>query len=652
MRAILLALSFAFPITLAAAVPAPDREVTDPASISSPVNADAAPVPIEDLVLSRGIRDVAWSVDGRYVFIATNLSGRYNIWRVDAGGSWPVQLTVSDDAQTGLNPSPDGRSLLFTQEAGGDGDSDLYSVPVAGGPVAGLTATPASAENNPRHSPDGRSIALEIRAKDSAVTSIAVLDLETKAVRNLMDETAAKHDWFIAGWMPDGQSIIANRINRGATEASVWRISVTGGRAEPVIAPEANVIAWATSVSPDGRRLAISSNAATGQYRAGILDLTTKRLLWLRSTPWEQMSGSFSPDGRGMLALTNEDGRSVLALVDVTTGGERRLGLPPGYNAEASSLNGPFAPDARRLLAQHSGANTPLDVWVVDLATGRSSPLTQLSLASLNPERLPRSQIVTYGSFDGTLISAVLTIPFNLRRDGSNAAVVVAHGSGGQAEDRFDRIAAALASRGYFVIRPNFRGSPGYGRAFQMANVRDLGGGDLKDTLAARDFLVATGYVDPRKVGITGSSYGGTMTLMALTRAPEAFAAGVQWFGVFNRRTQYESANAEEKQWLVSMLGDPVKDKAAYDAASPASYVQNVKAPVLSLQGEDDTIVPRSQAEELDKALRSRGIVTETIFYPGEGHGFEKTENQADALRRTVAWFDRYLKGKKPAAGR
>jgi dipeptidyl aminopeptidase/acylaminoacyl peptidase len=353
-----------------------------------------------------------------------------------------------------------------------------------------------------------------------------------------------------------------------------------------------------------------------------------------------------------MLARTNEDGRSVLALADVATGSERKLDLPPGYNAEATSLSGPFAPDARQLLVQHSGANTPLDVWILDFATGRSRPLTRLSLASLDPDRLPRSQIVTYASFDGTLISAVLTIPFNLRRDSSNAAVVVAHGSGDQAEDKFDRTAAALASRGYFVIRPNFRGSSGYGRAFQRANVGDLGGGDLKDTLAARDFLIATGYVDPRKVGIMGSSYGGTMTLMALARAPEAFAAGVQWFGVFNRRTQYQSANADEKQWLISMLGDPVKDKAAYDAASPASYVQNFKAPVLSLQGEKDTIVPRSQAEGLDQALRSRGIVTETIFYPGEGHGFLKIENQTDALRRTVAWFDMYLKGERPAAGR
>jgi len=185
-----------------------------------------------------------------------------------------------------------------------------------------------------------------------------------------------------------------------------------------------------------------------------------------------------------------------------------------------------------------------------------------------------------------------------------------------------------------------------------MANVRDLGGGDLKDTLAARDFLVATGFVDPRKVGIMGSSYGGTMTLMALGRAPAAFAAGVQWCGVFNRRTQYESANAEEKQWLVSMLGDPVKDKAAYDAASPASYVQNINAPVLSLQGENDPIVPRNQAEELDQSLRSRGIITEAIFYPGEGHRFLKIENQTDALRRTVAWFDKYLKDGRPAAER
>ncbi len=141
-------------------------------------------------------------------------------------------------------------------------------------------------------------------------------------------------------------------------------------------------------------------------------------------------------------------------------------------------------------------------------------------MASLDPAILPKSQIVTYKSFDGTPVSAIVTMPFNLRRDGTNPAIVIPHGGPtGQSQDAFNRNATAFASRGFVVIQPNFRGSTGYGKVFQTANYRDLGGGDLKDTLAAKDFLVKSGYVDPKKVGITGGSYGGFMTLMALAKA-------------------------------------------------------------------------------------------------------------------------------------
>jgi dipeptidyl aminopeptidase/acylaminoacyl peptidase len=243
------------------------------------------------------------------------------------------------------------------------------------------------------------------------------------------------------------------------------------------------------------------------------------------------------------------------------------------------------------------------------------------------------------------LVSAVLTMPFNLTRDGGSPAVVIPHGGPtGQTVDSFSRTATALASRGYVVIQPNPRGSTGYGQAFQKANYQDLGGGDLKDELAARDFLVATGYVDPRRVGITGGSYGGFMTLMAIGRAPEAFAAAVQQYGIINWRTMWEHEDAGLQAYQRTLLGDPAGNPKVYDASSPLTYLDQAKAPLLQLQGENDIRVPRGQAQEVADRLKAKGNVVETIFYPAEGHGFAKRENQIDALRRTVAWFDLYLK--------
>jgi dipeptidyl aminopeptidase/acylaminoacyl peptidase len=290
-------------------------------------------------------------------------------------------------------------------------------------------------------------------------------------------------------------------------------------------------------------------------------------------------------------------------------------------------------------------ANVSGELNRYDLATDTATPITQLALASVRPEVLATSQMVTYTSFDGTRISALVTMPANLKRDGSNPAIVIPHGGPtGKTDDFFDDIAAALASRGYIIIAPNFRGSTGYGKAFQAANYDDLGGGDLKDTIAAKQFLVDSGYVDAKRVGIFGGSYGGFMALMAIGKTPDEFAAGVQWFGIINWRTMYRDMDEVLKAYLRSLMGTPEENPEGYDRASPLTYIAQAKAPLLTIQGENDIRVPRGQAQEVEDILKAKGRTVETVFYPLEGHGFRKRENQLDSLKRTVEWFDRYLK--------
>ena len=174
-----------------------------------------------------------------------------------------------------------------------------------------------------------------------------------------------------------------------------------------------------------------------------------------------------------------------------------------------------------------------------------------------------------------------------------------------------------------------------------------MGGGDLKDVIAAKQFLVRSGYTDPKRVGIFGGSYGGFMSLMAIGKAPDEFAAAVQLFGIINWRTMYRDMDEVLKAYLRSLMGTPEDNPEGYDRASPLTYIANAKAPLLSLQGENDIRVPRGQAQEVNDILKAKGNIVETVFYPAEGHGFRKRENQLDSLKRTVGWFDRYLKPKQ-----
>ncbi|MEG3125623.1 S9 family peptidase [Sphingomonas sp. GB1N7] len=627
--------------SLWAQVKTPDRPVTDPKSVTSPVNPNARAVPVEDIGTSRSLGSTAWSADGKQIFVATNLTGRTNIWRTDTAGSWPVQLTQSDDSQTGLAPSADGKYVYFQQDVGGNEYPDIYRVPVGGGAVEQITKTPDRREGSMLVGGANGAIALSTKLKTEGQTNLAVLDANG-TVRVLTKEADPQFAWGAVAWVDNGTAIIANRDRVDSKVGEVWRVDAATGAATKLIA-KADTDYQAADATPDGKWIAVSTDDGTGQLHAGLYDTAAKTWKWLKPTPWEQTASSFTRDGKALIFATNADARSTLYRYDIAKGTETALQVPPGVNYLTGA--DPRSPDGRTLLVGHSGADSPTNLYLYDLASGAARPATQLAIASLSPEVLPKSEVVTYKSFDGTLVSAVVTMPANLKRDGHNPAIVLPHGGPtGQAQDGYSRYATAFASRGYITIQPNFRGSTGYGKAFQEANFKDLGGGDLKDTVAAKTFLVNTGYVDAKRVGIFGGSYGGFMTLMAIGRVPDEFAAAVQWFGIINWRTMYRDQDELLKAYQRGLLGTPESDPKVYDASSPLTYIRAAKAPLLTIQGENDIRVPRGQAQEVNDILKAKGNVVETVFYPAEGHGFQKRENQLDSLKRTVAWFDKYLK--------
>jgi len=212
--------------------------------------------------------------------------------------------------------------------------------------------------------------------------------------------------------------------------------------------------------------------------------------------------------------------------------------------------------------------------------------------------------------------------------------------------DYWNTDVAALASRGYICIAPNPRGSTGYGLDFQKANFQDLGGGDLKDEIAGVEFLKATGYVDPKKIGITGGSYGGFMTLMAVGKVPDIWAAAMELYGIIDWSTMLKSSDPPLNEYLKALLGSPEQNRKIYDADSPISYIRNERAPLLVLQGDNDPRVPKEEAQQVVDILKKEGHLVDVHYYPNEGHGFVKRENQIDSIRRTIAWFDQYLMGK------
>ena len=627
-----------------------DREVSNPKSIASATNPSAAPVSVEDLFFTRNVGGPAWSPDGKEIVFTTNLTGRNNLWKVASTGGWPIQLSQSDDRQSGAVWSPDGKWIVYQQDHGGGEIYDIFAIPSAGGEAVNLTKTNDISETGPEFSPDGQMLAISWKPRTSPNPDIALLNWKTHAVRNLTNEKAKDRVWGFIGWSRDGHSIFANRALIDSTDADVYRIDMNTGDRENLTPHQGKTLYAASSLSADGRTLLLTSDK-TSFNNVFLLDVASKKLTPVTDTQWEADAGSFAPSGASFTYVINQDGRTQIYLTDREFPNPQRLPFPEGLTYFTGNPT-PFSPDGNRLLVGHQSSQSPSDLWVYNLQSKKPVQLTYSAIADLNPSRLPQAKLVHYKSFDGKMISAFLWMPFNLQRNGSAPGVVLPHGGPtGQTVDYFNRDAAALASRGYVCIAPNVRGSTGYGIAFQEANKKDLGGGDLKDEVYAAHFLVDTGYVNPKKIGITGGSYGGYMTLMAIGKTPDVWSAAVEEYGIINWLTMLKHEDPLLQQYEESLLGDPVKDRKIYEEDSPITYIRNEKAPLLVLQGDNDIRVPKEEAEQVVSILKQEGRTVAAHYYPNEGHGFSKRENQIDAMRRTIEWFDRYLKGNPQQQG-
>jgi dipeptidyl aminopeptidase/acylaminoacyl peptidase len=617
-----------------------DRVPTDPKSVVSVTHDGASPVNVADILQTTRIGGATLSPNGSQIAYIGNASGRLNLWVMNADGSGTKQLLKSNDRQAGPIFTLDGKEIVYMQDKGGDELYDLYSVPAGGGEPRNVTSTDHTSETEPLFSPDGATLALGSKDKSTPYTNVAVMAWPTGAIRLLTHETDPQASWNIACWSPDGRALYAVR-EVGREDSDVFRIEVSSGKAENLTAHKGKEVVSVSDVSPDGKTLLVSSNRKGGFDNVALFDLTSKQWRWVTATQWTARPGEFSPEGQTFTYGINADGRTTIFFADATTLKASDRGVPPGINNVAARPTA-FTADGSYLLS-HEDSTHPANIYLLQ-PSGGLKQITHNESPALASVALPGSQLVTYKSFDGRLISAFVWIPFNLKRDGTAAAVVMPHGGPtGQTVDSFNSRAMLLASRGFVVIAPNVRGSTGYGMEFQKANYKDLGGADLKDEIAGVDFLKATGFIDAKKVGIWGGSYGGFMTLMAIGKTPDVWAAAVDEYGILNWYTMLQHEDPQLQEYEKSLLGDPEKDRVVYEGSSPLKYIRNEHVPLLVLQGERDIRVPIEEAQQVVAILKKEGRVVDAVYYPEEGHGFIKREHQIDELTRSVEWFERYL---------
>ena len=567
--------------------------------------------------------DPAWSPDSKMlaVFSTAGEKDQAQLWTVNADGSNPQRHTHLKGYAARPRWSHNGKQIafLYIEDAGG------------GGPLMAAPATTG--------------------VIDTAIHNqrIAVLDIAAGQLRQVSPPNLHIYDY---DWSPDDQTFITTAApgpgNNNWWIAQIYTIDIAKGNATSIYKPSLQVAIprW----SPDGKSVAFIEGLMSDEgFHGGdlitisatghdVLNRTLGHKGSVSSLFWQMPDRILLTEAVGGGSAISELALSNNALRTIWKGAE-------GIHAFGNFPNFAVSKDGKVAAAARSSFETPPEIWAGPIGEWR--PLT--SNNSAQSPAWGRALNLEWTN-EKLSIQGWLLPPKQVEPGQRYPMIVVIHGGPSSvvtpdwpATFGMSRAAiAVLASRGYYVLMPNPRGSYGQGEEFTRANVKDFGAGDLRDILAGVDAAIAHYPIDSARLGVTGWSYGGYMTMWTVTQT-NRFRGAVAGAGIANWQSYYGQNLID--QWMIPFFGSSVyDDPAVYEKSSPIHYIKNVKTPTLIIVGERDAECPAPQSYEFWHALRTLGVPTQLVIYPGEGHLFIKPGNQVDRLDRTVAWFDEYLK--------
>jgi dipeptidyl aminopeptidase/acylaminoacyl peptidase len=534
------------------------------------------------------------------------------------------------------DPSPDGRFLLYTQDEGGNEKPNLFLINLEDQAISNITKTTRVGYRDIRWSPDGRALVFAAEREKPGAYSIFRWDRETMAVNKIAGNDDG--ECISLQWSPDGRKLAFSRT-RDYVHTGVSVLDLGTGKERVLVPIDDRSTTLASGWAPDSNRIYVTSNAnEQGTDAVALLDLDKKGFRWLTLTDWESSLSDCSRTEDRYLYVLNEAGNHRIFL-RTSNGDENEIPLPNGVLRMAQ-----FSAGGNRVGLLHASADSPAEIWVYDIGIRTLKQITQSFVGGYERKDFVRPQLVAYPSFDGTPIAAFLYLPANVKPDGSHPLIVYPHGgpTWQHMNDWFLQL-QYFVSHGFVVIAPNYRGSTGFGRTFMESLRKDCGGGDLRDLVASIDFLKKTGYIDPGRITFMGASWGGYLTLMALTKYPQLWAAGVAIVPMANWFTAYENEDPVLRASDAWLMGDPVADRELWRDRSPFFFAEHIKAPLLLLAGANDIRCPAEETEQMAEAVRQRGGTVEVKIYENEGHGFARRENNIDAIKRAARFLEAHL---------
>jgi dipeptidyl aminopeptidase/acylaminoacyl peptidase len=577
-------------------------------------------------------RGFALSPDGTRLAFSYDQTGQWEIYLVPLDRSAPPrQVTTGPGAKFNPRWSPDGRRLAYVLDPDGSERLDIYLYDLTTEGHTNLTPdTPDAIQPGYTWSPDGSQIAF---ASDRSGRFDTYVMPATGGVARLV-LSLPYSDWE-AHWSPDGRwlAVVARTYGQ---DFGTFIVPTEGGELRPIADVSGLIHAKNPWWSPDSTHIAFASNIH-GFFDIGIYELATGHVAWMTKGEGDKERPAWSPDGQRLAYIISQGPVTALAVLELGKGSPTAHQVEPGVHYRPR-----FTPDGKHLVLLFDNPRHPPGLWLLSLDDGSFHQLTGSLPAELQEAPFVMPDLVRYPSLDGRSVPALLYRPH--QSTGSPPAVVYVHGGPNWlTQVTWDPLVQHLVSRGWAVLAPNYRGSTGYGREWQLANRFDMGGGDTQDVVAGADYLVREGLADPARIAVTGDSYGGYMTMTSLTQYPGRWAAGSAVVPFLNWFTEFANERPDLQHWDRENFGDPEKDHDLYYERSPFFFLQRIAAPVQLICGAQDPRCPAGESIQARDALLAQGKQCDFILYPDEGHEFLKTENLVDAEKRQVAFLAKVL---------
>jgi dipeptidyl aminopeptidase/acylaminoacyl peptidase len=564
----------------------------------------------------------SFSPDGRRVAFVMDVTGVPQVFSIGVGGGWPEQLTFTQERVGMVQFSPIADEMVVASDVGGDERVQLWRLSARGEEMTALTFDPSAMHPFGGWSPDGRRLAWVANDRDPRCFDVFVDG------RRVLETDG---NYAIECWRPDAEALVISR-SEGSFDNTLFELDMPSGRARELTPHEPPARFERAQYAPDGRILYLTDRDGEFMTLPG-LDLG-----------WDVDDAARSPDGKQFALHVNADGFSEIYIRDSATRRLRKIDLPPGVVSRGFVGNWhdslAWSPDGRQLAFSFTSARETQNVWLADVSSGQAYRLTNATQAGIPADALAEPKLIHYPTFDGREIPAFLYVPI----EPTGRAIVLIHGGPeSQSKPGFDPTIQYFVHRGYAVLTPNVRGSTGYGKAYAHLDDVELRMDAVADANAAAEYLGANGLANPRRIAVMGQSYGGFMVLASLCTYPETWAAGVDLYGIADFVTFLENTHPFRRAHREAEYGTLARDRDLLERISPLRHVANIRAPLMAVHGEKDPRVPIGETEQIVAALRARGIPTELLRLPDEGHGIVKLANRLKVWPAAAEFLDRHL---------